>query len=100
MARVKQRSSLTDLDRQWVGTTLENTMPAIKDVSPSQAAVRNLRVLLVDDDQEDSYLFETKIGKLNGYIVDLVWTNDYEDALRLMRHDEFDAHFVDFRLAR
>jgi diguanylate cyclase (GGDEF)-like protein len=75
-------------------------MTAIKDVPPSQTAVRKLRVLLVDDDQEDSFLFETQIGKLRGYEIDLVWTNDYEDALRLVRTGEFDCHFVDFRLGR
>jgi diguanylate cyclase (GGDEF)-like protein len=75
-------------------------MTATKDMPPLPTAVRKLRILLVDDDQEDSFLFETHIGKLKGYDVDLVLTNDYEDALRLMRHEEFDCHFVDFRLAR
>jgi diguanylate cyclase (GGDEF)-like protein len=75
-------------------------MTATKDMPPSQTAVTKLRVLLVDDDQEDSYLFETQIGKLRGYQIELVWTNDYEDALRLVRAGEFDCHFIDFRLGR
>jgi PleD family two-component response regulator len=82
-----------------VGTTTENTMTAIKD-GASQTAARGLRVLLVDDDQEDSFLFETQISRLKEYKIDLVWTNDYEDALRRMRGEEFDCHFVDFRLGR
>jgi diguanylate cyclase (GGDEF)-like protein len=74
-------------------------MAALKD-GAAQAAARSLRVLLVDDDQEDSFLFENQISRLKEYKIDLVWTNDYEDALRRMRGEEFDCHFVDFRLGR
>lgn len=58
-----------------------------------------LRVLLVDDDQEDSLIFEKKLAELNEYEVDFTWTNDFEDALQRIRDETYDIHFVDYRLA-
>jgi len=73
-------------------------MVAMEDAAQQGTANTRLRVLLVDDDHEDSVLFEHCAERVAGYDVDLRWTNDYSDALRLIRQEDFDIHFIDFRL--
>lgn len=74
-------------------------MSAIYESARPQVGVRKLRVLLVDDDQDDYLLFERQLERLKEFDVELTWANDYDDALRQMQSQSFDAHFVDFRLA-
>lgn len=63
------------------------------------ARAAHLNVLLVDDDQDDSILFENAVSRIADYVVDTAWTNDYADAMRMIREESFDIHFIDFRLS-
>lgn len=65
-----------------------------------EADTRRLNVLLVDDDQDDSTIFEKLISHLRGFRVDFTWTSDAETALDMIRNRHFDVHFVDYRLGR
>jgi PAS domain S-box-containing protein len=58
-----------------------------------------IKVLLIDDDEEDyiltrELLAEVKIGKY-----ELDWANSYEEGLRLIKLQEHDVCLVDYRLA-
>lgn len=57
-----------------------------------------VRVLVVDDDQDDSLILEKRLGDLSEYQVEFTWTNDFEDALQRIRDEVYDVHFVDYRL--
>lgn len=57
-----------------------------------------LRVLLVDDDEDDVVLFRNLFSRIQKPKIDLTCVADYNRALKLMRDKSFDVHFVDYRL--
>jgi diguanylate cyclase len=57
-----------------------------------------LRVLVVDDDQDDLMIFRQMINHLRSLRVDLTSTSSYHGGLDLIRRCDFDLHFVDYRL--
>jgi diguanylate cyclase (GGDEF)-like protein len=57
-----------------------------------------LRVLLVDDDRDDSVIFSRLIRHLRNYRIDFSWTSDFDNALSLIQNQDFHIHFVDYRL--
>jgi diguanylate cyclase len=59
---------------------------------------QSLRVLVVDDDQDDLIVFRQLLGHLRGYRIDLTSTSSYQSGLDLARTGQFDIHFVDYRL--
>lgn len=63
-----------------------------------EAQRQSVRVLLIDDDQEDAILLEHQLAKLKDFDVEFVWTNDVRDALHQIRGSDFDVLFVDYRL--
>jgi PAS domain S-box-containing protein len=63
---------------------------------------KHLRVLLVDDD-EDEYilirgLFSRLPGQGNGFRFSLEWVSTYEEALERCSNHEYDVHLVDYYL--
>jgi len=59
---------------------------------------KELRVLLIEDDEEDfilvrGYLKDVKLRKYN-----LDWARNYEDGLEAIKKGKFDAFLVDYRL--
>lgn len=81
-------------------TRTGNLMVALSDKHHANGTKQKLRLLLVDDDQEDAVLFERYVAQIKGFDTEVHWTNDYRDALHLMREQEFDICFIDFRLGR
>jgi diguanylate cyclase (GGDEF)-like protein len=59
---------------------------------------QGLRVLVVDDDQDDLFIFRQLIGHVRGYRIELTSTSSYQAGLELVRNGQFDLHFVDYRL--
>ena len=59
---------------------------------------QSVRVLLVDDDQEDSILIEHQLSKLKDFNIEFVWANDVRDALHQSRSGDFDVLLIDYRL--
>ena len=55
---------------------------------------QSVRVLLVDDDQEDSILIEHQLSKLRDFDIEFVWTNDVRDALQQTRTGEYDVLLI------
>jgi diguanylate cyclase (GGDEF)-like protein len=66
--------------------------------APGTEERRNLRVLLVDDDRDDSVIFSRLMRHLRNFRIDFSWTSDFENALNLIRNHDFHIHFVDYRL--
>lgn len=57
-----------------------------------------IRVLLVDDDEDEHVLLRSLIAKAEAVQVDLAWTSSFDDALTSMCRREYDAYLVDYQL--
>ncbi len=69
------------------------TVPMVENTLP-----RRIRVLLVDDDEDDFLITRETVADIPGGGYTLEWESDFDTALdRICRH-EFDVHLVDFRL--
>lgn len=55
-------------------------------------------ILLVDDDEEDFMLTEDLLNEIPGRSYQLEWTNNYEDALRMIRQHRHALYLIDYRL--
>ena len=59
---------------------------------------RRIRVLLVDDDEDDFLLTRETVADIPGGGYSLEWESDFDAALARICRNEFDVHLVDFRL--
>src|ERR1700722_4335485 len=57
-----------------------------------------VRVVVVDDDEEDYLLTSDLFAKLEGSRHELSWIPDYGSALRSAGEQEYDVWLVDYRL--
>jgi diguanylate cyclase (GGDEF)-like protein len=57
-----------------------------------------LKVLLVDDDEDDYLLTRELLSKLEQPQVALNWVSNYQDALEAMGRNEHDVYLVDYHL--
>ncbi len=57
-----------------------------------------IRVLLVDDDEDEYVLTRDLLAEMRGYRVDLAWVGTYEAGLEALGRDAYDAALVDYRL--
>lgn len=60
--------------------------------------VRHLRVLLVEDDEDDYLITEDLLSEVEGTSFNLVWAPDYEAALETIHRETFDVCLFDYRL--
>lgn len=59
---------------------------------------RPVRVLLIDDDEDDYLLTRDLIADIPGGGYTLAWESDFDAALSAICRDEFDVYLIDFRL--
>ncbi len=59
-----------------------------------------LRVLLVDDDEDDYLITEDHLLDIEGQHFQLDWTPDYNTALDIISRQEHDVYLIDFRLGK
>ena len=57
-----------------------------------------LRILLVDDDEDDYIIIRRTIDQVIHQNFVLVWKNNYEDGITELRKGEYDACLLDYRL--
>lgn len=57
-----------------------------------------LKVLLVDDDEDDYIITRDIIADIPDRRYELDWTNSFPDALKLIREQRHDVYLVDYRL--
>jgi len=57
-----------------------------------------MRILIVDDDEDDFILLESMLYEALGKISEVVWAKSYNQALELIEHSDFDFYFLDNRL--
>ncbi len=57
-----------------------------------------LRILLVDDDEDDYIITRDLLSEIKGMKFDLQWVATYQDALEVMGQNSHDVYFLDYRL--
>lgn len=57
-----------------------------------------IKVLLVDDDEEDFVLTKYLFDDFKSTNYQLVWSNDGRKALESMKNSEYDIYFIDYRM--
>ena len=57
-----------------------------------------IRVLLVDDDEEDFKMTRDLLSEIEGTHYELDWEPDYHAALELAGGDDYDVYLVDYDL--
>ena len=64
----------------------------------AEHAPRPIRVLLIDDDEDDRFLTEERLGDVPGRPYLLDWTPHYAHGLEAIRAGSYDVYLLDFRL--
>src|SRR5437867_8436475 len=59
-----------------------------------------LKVLLVEDDEDDYVLTREFLAEIRGDQFQLDWVEDYEAGLKAIEQDEHDVYLVDYRLGQ
>lgn len=74
-------------------------MPLSSNNPDTEAVTRSrLRILLIDDDPDDSLIFASRLPHLSGCRIDFTSTRSFEAGLRLISTGGYDLHFIDYRL--
>jgi DNA-binding NtrC family response regulator len=60
----------------------------------------SLRILLVDDDEDDYIITEDLLSEIEGRKFELDWYDNYDDALAEMKRNQHDICLIDYRLGR
>jgi PAS domain S-box-containing protein len=59
---------------------------------------KSIRLLLVEDDEDDYILTEELLQQADGVHFDLTWANSYAQGITQLKRDGFDAALIDYRL--
>jgi PAS domain S-box-containing protein len=59
---------------------------------------RKIRVLVVDDDEDDYFILAGYINDIQANKFIIEWCNNYDTALKKINKKEYDIYFVDYRL--
>ncbi|MBS1733567.1 MAG: PAS domain S-box protein [Bacteroidetes bacterium] len=60
--------------------------------------VKDLRILIVDDDEDDFFITSEYIRKIPGYNFSIDACYTYRDALEMIGKDKYDLYFIDYIL--
>ena len=59
-----------------------------------------IRVLIVDDDEDDFFIISDYIKSIEGGIFEIDWCKEYNDALIKISENKYNIYFVDYRLGK
>ena len=79
----------------------ETAPPRAEETSPQragEAVLQSLRVLLVEDDEDDYVLTRDLLAEVPGYRFDLEWASTYETGRTALLQDRHDIYLLDYRL--
>ena len=58
----------------------------------------SVKLLFVDDDEDDFLLFQAAVSDIGHYPINLIWADTFEKAVDMVLTETFDIFFVDYRL--
>jgi PAS domain S-box-containing protein len=59
-----------------------------------------IRVLLVDDDEDDYVITRDLLAEIKGKRFELEWVSNYNEALSVLERNQYDVYLVDYRLGQ
>ena len=59
---------------------------------------RPIKILLVDDDEEDNIITREILSEIENWRVDVTWVAKYDTALEVIENSQFDVCLVDYHL--
>src|SRR3954464_3211988 len=62
------------------------------------ASNNTVRILIIDDDKDDFLITSEYIHNIDSGNFQIDWCYNYKEALELMKGNQFDLYFVDYRL--
>ncbi|GAB3332349.1 hypothetical protein GCM10027299_38750 [Larkinella ripae] len=65
---------------------------------PDELSEKSIRVLLVEDDEDDFVLTKSLISSRDNANIHLDWVSDYDTALERIHQNAYDVYLVDYRL--
>ena len=57
-----------------------------------------IKILIIDDDEEDFFLTSQYIKKIRGREFDIAWCYQYKEALEAIKQARYDLYFIDYYL--
>ena len=72
----------------------------IKQFDANQNSVPDIKILLIDDDEDDFILIRDLMSDVEKVHFSVDWISDFEGALRELNHDDYDICLLDYRLGR
>lgn len=60
--------------------------------------VNRIRILLIDDDEEDFMITRDIVEEINHQRLEIDWVDSYETAIDLIHDNQYDVYLVDYRL--
>jgi len=67
-------------------------------MSTTNRRTDSLKVLLVDDDEDDALITQTLLAEVPGSHFEMDWEQSYERGLAMIKKDQHDIHLVDYQL--
>jgi PAS domain S-box-containing protein len=61
-------------------------------------SAETIKILLVEDDAGDHFLFKEYLSDIKNYSYSLTWANSYEQGVELVKNKEHDIYFFDYLL--
>lgn len=58
-----------------------------------------VRVLLVEDDEDDYLITRAGLSRAEGVVFDLTWTKAYDTGLEAIKRNQHDVYLIDYRLS-
>lgn len=59
---------------------------------------RNIRVVIIDDDEDDYFILSDFINEIEGSSFSIEWCHNYSRGIQKIKSGEYDIFFVDYRL--
>jgi signal transduction histidine kinase len=59
---------------------------------------RHLRVLLIEDDEDDYFVMKKCLSEVSSQVFELAWVTDYNRGLEAINSSRYDICFLDYRL--
>lgn len=59
---------------------------------------KNLNILIIDDDEDDFFIANRYLKKIDQYAIQTTWCNDIEEAVNKLISNKYDLYFLDYKL--
>lgn len=67
---------------------------------PDEKPAPPLRVLLIDDDEDEFIITRALLNDIPHTTYELAWANSFKEGLDAIKHNRFDVYLIDYRLGK